>query len=76
MLTPKQRKILDLAKNGEFTKQEAVALIGDNYNSAEKYVGEVLSRMVESGLIIRVRNGVFRLPLPPERCLTQIEMFL
>jgi len=63
MITKNQRKILKLLdeKGGEFTKADAVALLGNNYYcSADKHVGDILSRMVNGGILERVKNGVFK----------------
>lgn len=59
----KQSKILDWAmSNTEITKRKAVELIGgDYYHNADKHVGDVLSRMVNSGLLKRIKNGVYAL---------------
>ena len=38
---------------------------GTYYHNGEKYVGEILGRMVNAGLIERVKPGVFRLPDKP-----------
>ena len=62
--TPKQSKILQMAreKGGEFTKTDAVELIGDIYYCNEdKHVGDVLGRMVKSGFIVRIKPGHFKL---------------
>jgi len=64
VLSTKQKAILDFASknNNQITKKQAVELIGHNYFlNAEKYVGEVLSRMVTSKLLNRVKNGVFEI---------------
>ena len=67
MLSPKQRDILKLFRPGfEVTKQTVVdAYGGTYYHNGEKYVGEILGRMVNAGLIERVKPGVFRLPDKP-----------
>ncbi len=47
-------------RGGTITKAEAVALIGDRYyRHADKYVGDILSRMVDAGMLTRVKPGVF-----------------
>ncbi len=62
-LTSHQRAIIAEAKRngGHITKAQAVALIGSAYYcNAENHVGTVLSRMVKSGLLERIKPGVFR----------------
>jgi len=60
--TPKQQAVLEFCyKNGEITKQQAMSLINDYYYNGAKHVGDVLSRMVNSGLLKRVKPGVFQL---------------
>lgn len=50
------------SKGGEFTKKDAVELIGNRYYCNEdKHVGDVLSRMVNAQFIIRVKPGHFKL---------------
>ena len=63
MPSPKQRDILKLFRPGlEVTKQAIVDVYGDYYyHNGEKYIGEILGRMVKCGLIERVKPGVFRL---------------
>ncbi|MCQ4139206.1 type IV toxin-antitoxin system AbiEi family antitoxin domain-containing protein [Chryseobacterium sp. EO14] len=62
-MTDKQKVIFEFVKdNGSITKKTAIEKIGNNYFlNADKYVGEVLSRMVKSGLLKRVKKGVFTL---------------
>ncbi len=51
-------------KGGEFTKQDAVSLIGGRYYCNEdKHVGDLLSRMVDSQFIVRIKPGHFKLPV-------------
>lgn len=62
--SPKQKQILDFALKNEnrITKKQAVELIGSYYyHNASKYVGEVLSRMVSSKLLKRIKNGLFEI---------------
>lgn len=63
-LSRKQRSVVAyLEKNGEMTLSQATALIGgDIYANAEKHVGALLSNMVNRGLLIRTKPGVFKLP--------------
>lgn len=63
-LSEKQQKIIDYAReNGmQITKQKAVELIGNGYfANADKYVGEILSRMVKMRWLIRVKPGLFKI---------------
>ncbi|WP_288435344.1 hypothetical protein [uncultured Chryseobacterium sp.] len=57
----KQRVILDWVRNNnEITKSKAIELIGGSYYcNSTKHVGDILSRMVKSGLLHRVKNGLF-----------------
>lgn len=49
-------------KTKEFTKAEIIKGAGlYYYHNGEKHAGDVLSRLVKSGLLIRVRKGVFKL---------------
>lgn len=59
-LTDNQRVILTYARehNNTITKKEACQLI-KYYHNTEKHVGDVLSRMVKSNLLRRIKNGVF-----------------
>lgn len=59
-LTKKQSQILRYCKaNGGITKKQAVVLIDDYYHNADFLVGQILSRMVNAGLLTRVKPGVF-----------------
>lgn len=61
-LTEHQRTILNhaLANDNRITKKEAVSLIDRwYYCNADKHVGDVLSRMVNSGLLTRESPGKF-----------------
>lgn len=68
MPSQKQKEILRLFHPGiEITKQTTVQNCGMiYYHNAEKYIGEILSRMVTDGIIDRVRPGVFVLPDKPK----------
>jgi hypothetical protein len=60
----KQKVILTFAKshNNQISKQQAVDLLKYYYYSnAQKYVGEILSRMVVSKILKRVKNGLFEI---------------
>lgn len=49
-------------KTKEYSKQEIIKGAGlYYYHNGNKHAGDVLSRMVKSGLLIRVKNGVFKL---------------
>lgn len=64
-LTPSQKKVLKLAQDmgGTVVSSTIVEALGGAYfRNPEKYVGDIVSRMVKSGLLIRVKPGVFRLP--------------
>lgn len=68
-LTPSQKRILQLAKDmgGTITSSVIVEALGGAYfRNPEKYVGDIVSRMVKSGLLIRVKPGAFRLPTADE----------
>lgn len=68
-LTPSQKKVLQLAKDmgGTVVSSTIVeALGGAYYSDAEKYVGDIVSRMVKTGLLIQVKPGVFRIPTADE----------
>jgi len=63
-MTPEQKQIIAIvqSKGGEITKAQVVKEIGrDYYYNGEKHVGDRLSRMVNAGLLIRVKPGVFKL---------------
>lgn len=67
MPSQKQKEILRLFHPGiEVTKRTISKNCGLHYfHNDEKYIGEILSRMVAQGLIDRVRPGVFVLPDNP-----------
>lgn len=58
----KQGKILSLFADKEtVTKKEVVDLFGHcYYHNGEKHIGDMLSRMVNNGLLIRIKPGVFK----------------
>lgn len=62
-LTDKQRKVLDYCQSheGKITKKEAMTLINTYYANGKKHVGDVLSRMVKAGLLIREKPGHFKM---------------
>ena len=48
---------------GTVVARTIVENLGGQYHSnPEKHVGDIVSQMVKSGLLIRVKPGVFRLP--------------
>ena len=62
-LTPQQSQILKDAqeRGGTITKKEIVEMYEHLYFcNAEKHLGDILSRMVKSGLLIREKPGVFK----------------
>ena len=64
MTSPKMKTILRLftAPSQELSKAEIVKHSGlQYYHNAEKYVGEILGRMVANGLLERVKPGVYRI---------------
>lgn len=56
-MTDKQKIIFEFVReNEEMSKSKAVELIGNSYYcNAPKHVGDVLSRMVKSGLLKRIK---------------------
>jgi predicted transcriptional regulator of viral defense system len=60
-MTTDQRAILNFVRSkGEATKREICEIADRYYCNGDNYVGERLSRMVDAGLLERVRPGVFR----------------
>jgi hypothetical protein len=63
-MTLEQKEIVAILQQhgGEATKAQVVKAIGgDYYRNAAKHVGDRLSRMVNAGLLVRVRPDVFTL---------------
>jgi len=60
-MTPSQRAIYNFVRSkGTATKEEIFSFTGDPYyRNGEKYIGERLSRMVNAGMLKRVKPGVF-----------------
>lgn len=60
-MTPEQKEILQWAKSvgGRFTKKDAVDALDKYYYNGAKHVGDRLSRMVNAGLLVREKPGVF-----------------
>jgi hypothetical protein len=62
MLTQKQRAILNYLKDGQKKKSQIVNRFKSwHYANSSKYIGEILSRMVERSIIIRVEKGIYAL---------------
>ena len=64
-MTDKQKKIIDLAnkQGGTVTKREAVLELKDDYfHDPDRYIGMVLTRMVNSGMLVRLKHGVYSVP--------------
>lgn len=64
MISEKQRTILDFAikNNNKITKKQAIEILGNCYYcNAQKHVGDILSRMVKSQLLKRIKNGFFEI---------------
>lgn len=62
-MTKEQREILSVMQKsgGTATKAEIVAELDCYFCNGEKHIGGRLSRMVNSGLLVRVKPGVFRI---------------
>lgn len=62
-LSDKQRKIFDYCKENGFITKATVndMLAGQYYHNGKKYVGEILTRMLKQGLLIRKSRGVYKL---------------
>ncbi len=63
-MTPEQKEIVTILQSngGEVTKAQVVEAIGGNYYChGDKHVGDRLSRMVNAGMLIRVKPGVFKI---------------
>jgi len=63
-LSVKQQKIINFINKSEdkqITKKQAIELVDDYYYNASKYVGEILSSMVKSGSLERIKNSVFKI---------------
>ena len=75
----KAEKIITYAKCSkgmQFTKKEAVELIGHTYyHNADFNVGNVLSRLVNSGRLERVKKGVYKIAEKTPDNPNQIELF-
>lgn len=62
-LPSKQQALLDRCRqDGQITSQTAYEMLSAYYyHNHEKYIGEILSRMVKSGKFIRVKPRLFQL---------------
>lgn len=59
-MTPKQLQIFRFIGNGEVKKKDIVAEFGDwHYANSSFHIGNILSRMVNSGFLHRVKQGVY-----------------
>jgi len=60
-LTQHQRAILEYIADTEKTKSQIVNRFGGWYlYNSNKHIGDILSRMCNSKLLIRVKRGVFK----------------
>lgn len=61
-MTDKQRKIVEFARqnNNQITKKQACELI-PFYHNTQKHVGDILTRMVRSNMLKRIKNGLYEL---------------
>lgn len=60
----KRRALINFAfaNNRAITKQQAVDLIGRTYYcNGDKHTGDILSRLVNAGIFIRIKPGHFKL---------------
>ena len=58
--------ISHIEKHGQISLAQAVAITGGNlYCNAPKHVGARLKRMIDRGLITRLKPGIFILPYRP-----------
>lgn len=62
-LSYKQIAVIQFAhsNNGTIIKKQAMTLIDDYYYNGAKHVGDILSRMVNAGLLIRESPGKFKI---------------
>jgi len=60
-MTPEQRHIYQFVrKQGHATKKEICEIADHYYANGNKHVGDRLTRMVNAGFLVRVKNGVYR----------------
>jgi len=76
-LSEKQRKVIEFChkNDGKITKKQAMDIIDTHYYNGEKYVGNVLSRMVNAGLLIREKPGHFRVGKAKDNVNEQTKLF-
>lgn len=63
-MTHQQKAIIAMcqANGGDLTKKQVVEQYGhEYYANGAFHIGNILSRMVNSGMLIRVKRGVFKL---------------
>jgi len=61
-LSEKQLMVIQFIQKSDdkqITKKQAMGLIDTHYYNGSKHVGDCLSRMVNAGLLERIKNGVF-----------------
>lgn len=75
-MTVNQRKIIEFARsnNNQITKKQACALI-PFYHNTQKHVGDVLTRMVRSNMLKRIKNGLYELSSGQKEIINQSQMF-
>lgn len=75
-MTDKQRKIVEFARsnNNQITKKQACDLI-PFYHNTQKHVGDVLTRMVKSNMLKRIKNGLYELSTGQKEIINQSQMF-
>lgn len=75
-MTDKQRKIVEFARsnNNQITKKQACTLI-PFYHNTQKHVGDILTRMVRSNMLKRIKNGLYELSSGQKEIINQSQMF-
>ena len=65
MLSPKQKVIVKYLQSHETIDFDTVrSLIDDHYRNGAKHCSEAMSRMVERGIVVRVKKGIYKLGNP------------
>lgn len=60
--TEYQKRVLTIAREkGTVTTQDVAAFVM-TYHNESKYAGQILTRLVNRGLLERVKPGVYRIP--------------